>query len=78
MFRLLRAIFRLNLGRCNAVNYEISFTLIYELQYIYTPSYVQPEDGSKNRKHVAESCKFIKYLINFITRRVRKVKIHHV
>jgi hypothetical protein len=25
--------------------------------------YIQPEDGSKKPKHVAESCKFTKYLI---------------
>jgi len=30
---------------------------------LYTPSYGQTEDGSKKPKHVAESCKFIKYLI---------------
>jgi hypothetical protein len=31
--------------------------------YIYIPSYVQPEDGSKKPKHVAERCKFLKNLI---------------
>ena len=31
--------------------------------YKYTPSYVQPEDGFKTPKHVAKSCKFIRYLI---------------
>ena len=36
---------------------EISFTLIYK--FINN----QPEDGSKKSKHVAECCKFTKYLI---------------
>ena len=30
---------------------------------VYTPSSVQPEDGSKKLKPVAENCKFLKYLI---------------
>ena len=31
--------------------------------YTHTPSQIQPEDGSKKPKNVADICKFIKYLI---------------
>jgi hypothetical protein len=31
--------------------------------YIYIPSYVQSEVGSKKPKHAAESCKFVKCII---------------
>jgi len=37
------------------------YIYIYTHEYRYT--YIQPEDGSKRPNHLAESCKFIKYLI---------------
>ena len=55
MFRLFRAIFRLNLGGCV---YIWQWCLFNDIA-IYT----HPEYGSKNLKHAAASCKFIKYLI---------------
>jgi hypothetical protein len=36
--------------------------------YIHTIFYVQPEDGSKEPKRVADSCKFINYLITICVR----------
>ena len=33
-----------------------------------TPSQIQPENGSKKPKHIAEGCKFIKYLIKSCVR----------
>jgi hypothetical protein len=32
------------------------------LQLSATPSWMQPEDGSRKLKHVSEGCKFIGYL----------------
>jgi hypothetical protein len=36
---------------------------IHTHTHTHTHTHIHPEDGSKNTKHVAESCKFIKYLI---------------
>jgi hypothetical protein len=75
MFRLFRANFRLNLGGCIYVYIYVCvcvYIYIYcnavkdrLLQYrsIHTFLYVQPEYGPKMPKHVAGSCKFVKYLI---------------
>ena len=37
---------------------------------------MQPEDGSKESKHVAESCKFIKYLIKKVV--LEYILLHYV
>ena len=55
MFGVFRAICRLNLGVCVCV-----------CMCIYILSQVQPADGSDKPKHVAKSCKFIKYLIKML------------
>ena len=43
--------------------YIYTHIYIYLFIYTYMPSKIQPEDGCKKPKHVAESCKFIEYLI---------------
>jgi hypothetical protein len=41
----------------------VDWAVFYSIAVVYIYNWNQPEDGCKKRKNVAESCKFIKYLI---------------